>query len=157
MNDATVSLTGNLTSEPQHSETEDGVARTTFRFAHTPRRRDRAGSWVDGDTTFYSVTCWRSLAQNVAQSLHKGDPVVLTGTLRGRDWTNGERSGTSLEISALTVGHDLGRGVSLFRRVSRRVPEAAASGEPGSAAEGAVADDLAGVLDDEALLEPVAF
>jgi len=118
MNDAHITLVGNLVSDPQHSSAEDGVARTTFRFAHTPRRR-REDGWVDGDTTFYQVTCWRQLAVNTAQSLHRGDPVIVRGMLRGREWSSGERSGTSLEISADSVGHDLNRGITLLRRLQR--------------------------------------
>lgn len=140
MNDAQVSLVGNLTSDPQHFQSEDGVVRATFRIAHNSRRRGADGGWVDGDTTYYTVTCWRALAQNVAQCLHKGDPVLVRGTLRGRDWTTAERSGTSLEVTAESVGHDLARGVSTFRRVSRSKPaegvlEAAAEIVDGAAEE----------------------
>ncbi|RZS89834.1 single-strand DNA-binding protein [Motilibacter rhizosphaerae] len=131
MNDAYVTLVGNLTSDCRHGETEEGVPRTNFGLAHTPRRRLRDGSWADGDTTFYSVTCWRDLAVNAANSLRKGDPVVVRGTLRSREWTSGERSGTALELSADTVGHDLSRGSTHFRRAERKErtaePEAVAA------------------------------
>jgi len=125
MNDAFVTLVGNIASEPLHTET-DGVARTTFRVAHTPRRRREEG-WVDGDTTFYQVTCWRQLARNTAQSLHKGERVIVRGSLRGRDWSSGERSGTSLEINADSIGHDLTAGVTELRRVLREPAAAAAA------------------------------
>jgi single-strand DNA-binding protein len=118
MNDAHITLVGNLVSDPQHSSADDGVARTTFRFAHTPRRR-RDDGWVDGETTFYQVTCWRQLAENAARSLRRGDPVIVRGMLRGREWSNAERSGTSLEISADSIGHDLNRGITSLWRLPR--------------------------------------
>ncbi|MDP9394379.1 MAG: single-stranded DNA-binding protein [Actinomycetota bacterium] len=123
MNEARVTVSGNVVTDPRHVETQDGVHITSFRLASTPRRWDRRiRQWVDGDTSYYSVTCWRHLAQNAAASLHKGDPVVVTGDLRVREWTSGERSGTSADIDAVALGHDLSRGMSEFRRVSRTRP-----------------------------------
>ena len=77
-------------------------------------------------TTFYQVTCWRQLAENTAQSLRRGDPVIVRGMLRGREWSSGERSGTSLEINADSVGHDLNRGITQLRRLKPPAPRPAA-------------------------------
>jgi len=55
--------------------------------ASTPRRLDKGtGEWSDGQTLWFGVTCWRSLAENIAASLHTGDKVVLTGRLATRPW-----------------------------------------------------------------------
>ncbi|HEX6577593.1 MAG TPA: single-stranded DNA-binding protein [Jiangellaceae bacterium] len=121
MSDAFITLIGNIASEIRSINTQRGTAITSFRFAHTPRRIDRqTGRWGDGPTSFFGVTCWRGLAEHVSASLHKGDPVVLYGRLRVRDWKNDDgRSGRDAEIDAISIGHDLTRGTSEFTRVTR--------------------------------------
>jgi single-strand DNA-binding protein len=120
MNESSLTIFGNVATEPKHLETETGLHITSFRLASTSRRRDRhTNEWVDHETSYYSVSCFRGLARNVAASLRLGDPVVVTGTPRVRDWSNDERSGTSVDIAAATVGHDLRRGVGRFERVNR--------------------------------------
>jgi single-strand DNA-binding protein len=73
-------------------------------------------SWVDGETNWYTITSFSKLAINTASSVSKGDRIVVSGKLRIRDWDNGERSGTSVEIEATTLGHDLSWGTSVFTR-----------------------------------------
>ena len=65
-----------------------------------------------------TVTCWRSLGENVFNSLHKGQPVVVSGRYYMREYTVDEATRTSYELEATAVGHDLTRGVAEFRRVS---------------------------------------
>lgn len=93
-----------------------------FRVASTPRQYDQATrTWRDLETTWMSVKAWRVLAQNAAESLTIGDPVVVIGKLRTESWTSkdGEpRESTVLE--ATLIAHDLGRGVTTFRRVDRQ-------------------------------------
>lgn len=121
MSEAIVTLVGNIASDVRTITSERGTAITTFRFAQTPRRIDRnTGRWGDGPTSFYSVTCWRTLAEHCEKSLHKGDPVVVFGRLRIRDWKNDDgRVGRDAEVDAMTVGHDLVRGTTEFTRVRR--------------------------------------
>lgn len=99
------------------------VATASFRLACTPRIR-RAGDWTDGETTWLTVTCFRSLAEHAASSVRKGDPVVVIGRLRTQVWT---KDGTQQErtvLEALTIGHDLTKGTSAFNRSERaQVPE----------------------------------
>jgi single-strand DNA-binding protein len=56
------------------------------------------------------------LAINSAGSVNKGDRLVVAGKLRIRDWDNGERAGTSVEVEADSLGHDLTWGSSVFTR-----------------------------------------
>ncbi len=72
--------------------------------------------WKDGDTNWFTITAFKNLAINTANSLSKGERIVVTGTLRVRDWDNGERSGTSVEIEADSIGHDLAWGTATFTR-----------------------------------------
>jgi single-strand DNA-binding protein len=74
--------------------------------------------WVDAETNWYTITSFKTLATNTASSISKGDRIVVSGTLRVRDWDNGTNSGTSVEIEADTIGHDLSWGTSSFVRTA---------------------------------------
>lgn len=94
-------------------------------MAASHRRFDRtANKWVDGETNWFTVTAFRQLAINSAGSVSKGERVLVTGKLRVRDWDNGERAGTSVEVEAEALGHDLTWGTAVFTRtVLVREPE----------------------------------
>lgn len=112
-----LTVSGLVATTPRHLVTADGLAITSFRLASSNRRFDRsAGKWVDGETNWYTITAFRQLGINVAGSVNKGDRIIVQGVLRVRDWDNGERSGTSVEIEAESVGHDLTWGSSVFTR-----------------------------------------
>jgi single-strand DNA-binding protein len=113
----TVSVTGLVATTPRHIVTQDGLPITSFRLASSYRRFDLSqGKWVDGETNWFTVTSFKQLAINASGSLSKGDRITVTGTLRVRDWDNGERSGTSVELEATSMGHDLSWGTSVFTR-----------------------------------------
>ncbi|WBU39050.1 single-stranded DNA-binding protein [Homoserinibacter sp. YIM 151385] len=135
----TITLTGVVATPPRHVETGERLHITSFRLASTQRRFDRAQQkWVDGDTNWYTVTAFRQLAVNAAASIEKGQRVVVSGRLRIRDWTAGERSGTNIEIDAEMLGHDLAWGTSRFTRTSGAGD--AAAGQAAQADPGAMPD-----------------
>lgn len=112
-----LTVAGLVATTPRHLITADGLPITSFRLASSNRRFDRtAGKWVDGETNWYTITAFRQLAINVAGSINKGDRIMVQGVLRIRDWDNGERSGTSIELEAEAMGHDLTWGNSVFTR-----------------------------------------
>jgi single-strand DNA-binding protein len=81
--DITITVTGNLTDDPELRYTPSGVAVAKFRVASTPRIYDKASNqWKDANPSFMAVTVWRQLAENVAESLKRGDRVIAHGTLR---------------------------------------------------------------------------
>jgi single-strand DNA-binding protein len=99
-------------------------------LAASSRRFDREqAKWIDGETNWYTITAFRQLAINLATSVSKGERVMVTGKLRIRDWDNGERAGTSVEIEAEHLGHDLLWGTASFTRTVL-VNEADADEEP---------------------------
>lgn len=111
----TITVTGNVATAPEMKRTPTGVAITTFRVASGQRRYDReAGAWVDAGTNWYTVSVFRALADHAYASLQKGDRVILSGRLRLRDWDNGTRRGTAVEIDAEALGHDLRWGTTTF-------------------------------------------
>jgi single stranded DNA-binding protein len=85
MPDTHVTITGNLTDDPEVSFTPNGAAVTNFRLAVTARIKD-GDTWKDGDTSFYRITAWRQLATHVGDSLAKGNRVIVVGQLRARSW-----------------------------------------------------------------------
>ncbi|WP_375384147.1 single-stranded DNA-binding protein [uncultured Microbacterium sp.] len=115
----TITVTGNIATDPDFKRTPAGVAITGFRVASSQRRFDRnTGAWVDGVTNFYSVSTFRGLAEHAFASFKKGDRVLLTGRLRLREWDNGTKRGTTAEIDAEAIGHDLLWGTTTFVRAS---------------------------------------
>lgn len=112
-----ITTAGLVATTPRTIVTADGIQITSFRLATSDRRYDRhQARWVDGNTNWYTVTAFRQLATNVAASINKGDRILVQGKLIIRDWDNGERAGTSVEIEAEAMGHDLTWGVSSFTR-----------------------------------------
>ncbi|MFD0560353.1 single-strand DNA-binding protein [Stackebrandtia endophytica] len=117
MFDTLITIIGNVATKPNRRALSAG-ALTDFRMASTSRRYDKATeSWVDGDELFLKVSCWRALADNVADSIRVGDPVIVRGRLYSRRITEGTAAGRYVyEVSAQSVGHDLARGVGDFQR-----------------------------------------
>ncbi|TAL45906.1 MAG: single-stranded DNA-binding protein [Salinibacterium sp.] len=112
-----ITLTGLVGTTPRNIVTSEGLSITSFRFASTQRRFDRSQErWIDGDTNWYTITTFRQLALNTHASVKKGERVIVTGRLRIREWTDGDRTGTNVDIEADAVGHDLGWGSTVFSR-----------------------------------------
>jgi len=104
-----ITIFGLVATTPRHLVTQDGLPITSFRLASTD----------DNDSTnWFTITAFKQLAINTAVSVSKGDRVIITGSLRIRDWDNGERAGTSVEVEATTVGHDMSYGSSVFTRTT---------------------------------------
>ena len=112
-----ITVAGLVATTPRHLVTQDGLPITSFRLACSQRRFDRTqNKWLDGETNWFTVTAFRQLAINLATSINKGERILAHGRLRVRDWDNGERAGTSVEIEADHVGHDLVWGNAEFTR-----------------------------------------
>jgi single-strand DNA-binding protein len=138
-----ITLTGIVASEPRSITTSEGLAITSFRLASSQRRFDRGQQkWIDADTNWYSITMFRQLATNCAVSIHKTDRVVVTGRLRVKDWTTGDKSGTNIEVDADAIGHDLSWGTAAFSRnaVSARTDAPLPSDAAGFPSEAVHAD-----------------
>lgn len=112
-----ISVAGLVATTPRHLVTQEGLPITSFRLASSHRRFDRSqNKWIDGETNWFTVTGFRQLAINASTSVSKGDRILVAGKLRVRDWDNGERAGTSVEIEAEAIGHDLSWGSAVFTR-----------------------------------------
>ncbi|MFG3225568.1 single-stranded DNA-binding protein [Kitasatospora sp. NPDC048194] len=141
MNETHVTVLGNVATEVSYGETANGVPMANFGLGCTERRYDRERAcWVDGETQWLRVTAWRALAVNLIGSVAKGDPVLVTGRLRVREWTDGEVKRSRAEIDARSVGHDLTRGTSAFRRASGVRGQPPGGPGPGAAEAARAAD-----------------
>jgi single-strand DNA-binding protein len=147
INDANIDFAGFVASEPSFKRLDSGTSTAKLRVAYTERRFNReTGEWGDGPTSFVTVVCWRTLADNVAVCLRKGEPVLVRGRLRVREYEGKEGSrGSVTEVEASSVGHDLSRGVAHFSRTRRAAGETAAeSAEALAAASSRDSEEQAG-------------
>lgn len=141
MNLTHITVVGNVAQEPKLRQTGDGTPVTSFRVASTPRV-NKGGEWVDGAATFLTVNCWRALAENVTDSLRRGDPVLVHGRLTQRNFqTPDGQPRVSYEVEAIAVGHDLTRGHANFHRNRRSEQVAVSTAEEPAQVE--VADEEA--------------
>ena len=121
--DAAVWVTGNVGSEVELKEFREGVTYASFRLACTPRIW-RGGQWGDDESTWMGVVCTKALALNVKSSIGKGDPVIAVGRLRTERWIDSQGVlQERLKLEAQSVGHDLTRGTSVFRKTNRAAPD----------------------------------
>ncbi len=103
-NTNSVTLIGNLVDDPELRFTPSGVAMTKIRFAVNKRYQNREGEWQE-ETSFFGGTCWRDMAENVAESLQKGLRVIVVGELQQRSWETQEGDKRSVvEVDIKEIG-----------------------------------------------------
>jgi single-strand DNA-binding protein len=124
-----VTIVGNLTDDPELRYTPNGAAVCKFRIAVNRRIQDGNGQWKDGEASYFSVNCWRGLAENVAESLTRGTRVVVTGRLQYRAWENQDGDKRSaVEIEADEIGPSLKWATARMERNPRSTGSTATSG-----------------------------
>ena len=107
MADTTTTIVGNLTRDPELRFTTSGKAVANFGVACN-RLLSRPGEERREEVSFFNCVAWDSLASNMADALHKGDRVVVTGRLQQRSWETDEGDKRStVEITAEEVGASL--------------------------------------------------
>jgi single-strand DNA-binding protein len=121
MQEIQVQFTGNTTDDPALSYTTSGQARCVFSVAVTPRRLVN-GEWKDGEPSFPRVTAWGPMAENVAESLRKGDRVIVTGVMSQRTYKNRENEDVTVwGVRADEIGISLKFNSANSMRARRRV------------------------------------
>ena len=119
--ETTITVVGNLTSDPELRFTPSGSAVANFTIASTPRTFDRQSSeWKDGETLFLRASVWREAAENVAETLTKGTRVVAQGRLKSRtyDTKEGEKR-TVMELEVDEIGPSLRYASAKVSRTQR--------------------------------------
>jgi single-strand DNA-binding protein len=133
--DTTITVIGNLTDDPELRFTPSGAAVAKFRVASTPRYMDKTtNEWKDGDPLFLSCNVWRQAAEHVAESLKRGDRVIVSGRLKQRSYETREgEKRTVIELEVDEVGPSLKYATTKVTKATR--------GSQGGAPAGGSADD----------------
>lgn len=84
--DNTVTLTGNATRDPELRFTPSGAAVASFGLAVNRRWQNRQSQEWEEEVSFFDVSCWAQLAENVSESVAKGMRVTVTGRLEQQSW-----------------------------------------------------------------------
>lgn len=104
----TTVLIGNLTADPELRFINSGAAVVSFTVASTPRIYDKATQeWKDGEALFMRCSLWRDAAENVAESLHKGNRVIVFGKLKQRSYEKDGDKRTTIEMEVEEIGPSL--------------------------------------------------
>ncbi|HLU29688.1 MAG TPA: single-stranded DNA-binding protein [Glycomyces sp.] len=117
-----ITVVGNLTADPELRFTPSGAAVASFTVASTPRTFDRqSNEWKDGETLFLRCSVWREAAENVAESLAKGNRVIVQGRLvqRSFETREGEKR-TVVEMQVDEVGPSLRYATAKVTRTQRQ-------------------------------------
>jgi single-strand DNA-binding protein len=103
-----VTIIGNLVDEPELRFTSGGKAVASFTVAESKRIKQPDGTWVDGPSTFWRCSIWESAAENMTESLHKGQRVIVVGDISDRSFETkqGEKR-TVKDVTATEVGPSL--------------------------------------------------
>lgn len=110
-NETNMTIVGFLTSDPELKNTSSGLAVVNITIASTPRKFNKDTSqWDDGQTLFMRATAWRTMAEQIASTMKKGDKVVALGKLIAesyKDKEGNDRTSTRLDLES--IGLDLSR------------------------------------------------
>ena len=135
MRDNSVTLVGNLVDDPELRFTPVGVAMAKVRFA-VNRRYQTNDEWQE-ETSFFGGTCWRDMAENVAESLQKGSRVIVTGSLEQRTWETQEGDKRSVvEVRIDDIGPSVRWATATVTRTPRSGGGDWAGGQGGGGAGG---------------------
>lgn len=117
-----ITVQGNLVDDPELRFTPAGHAVAKFRIASTPRTFDKStNEWKDGETLFLTVSAWRKLGENVAESLKRGDRAVCVGALKQRSYEDREGvKRTVYELDAEDVAVSLKNATATVTKTSGR-------------------------------------
>jgi single-strand DNA-binding protein len=141
-----ITVTGNLTADPELRFTPSGTAVANFTIASTPRTFDRqAGEYKDGETLFLRASVWREAAEYAGETLTKGTRVIAQGRLKPRSYeTKAGEKRTMLELEIDEIGASLRFGPATLHRSPRADNHSAdeSAGEPAGEAAGVHPVDL---------------
>lgn len=120
--DSIMTIWGNLTAAPKLRFTPAGTAVANFTVASTPRTFDpNTNEWTDGDALFMRCNVWRTLAENVAESLERGSNVFVTGRLKQRNYETREGEKRSvIELDVDNIGPSLKFATAKITRIYKK-------------------------------------
>lgn len=99
--EASITVVGNVGGDPEIRFTQSGKAVASFSIANTPRKKNAAGDWEDDETLWLRVNVWGWKGEAAAETIRKGNRVIVVGRLSPRTWETKEgEQRTSLEVTA---------------------------------------------------------
>jgi single-strand DNA-binding protein len=118
-----ITISGNITREPEMRYTPSGVSKVTFGVAVNRSWRNQQTQEWEEQTSFFNVVAWRQLAENVSASLTKGSRVVVSGRLEQRSWeTESGEKRSIVEVVADDVAPSLRFATAEVHKVERSGP-----------------------------------
>ena len=115
-----ITISGNITRDPEMRYTPSGVSKVTFGVAVNRSWRNQQTQEWEEQTSFFNVVAWRQLAENVGASLTKGSRVVVSGRLEQRSWETEQGEKRSIvEIVADDVAPSLRFATAEIHKVER--------------------------------------
>jgi single-strand DNA-binding protein len=116
-----ITIVGNATRDPELRFTASGQAVASFGVAVNRRWQNRQTNEWDEATSFFDVTCWAQMAENVAESVQKGTRVVVSGRLDQRSWeTDNNEKRSKVEIVADEIAPSLRYATAEVTKNERR-------------------------------------
>ncbi len=97
-----LTITGNLTKDPELRNLPSGQAVCNFRIAHNERRKGSNGEWTDSPA-YFDVTVWSGLGEWIAKNVIKGQKVVVGGRLKWREYEVDGAKRQAVDITADSV------------------------------------------------------
>jgi single-strand DNA-binding protein len=127
-----ITIIGNLTADPELRFIPSGAAVASFTIASTPRTFDKqTGEWKDGEALFLNCSLWREAAENVTESLHRGDRVIATGQLKQRSFeTKSGEKRTVVELAVDEIGPSMRYAVAKVEKTTKSKPKAPPAAKP---------------------------
>jgi single-strand DNA-binding protein len=127
-----ITISGNITREPEMRYTPSGVSKVTFGVAVNRSWRNQQTQEWEEQTSFFNVVAWRQLAENVSASMTKGSRVVVSGRLEQRSWETEQGEKRSIvEIVADDVAASLRFATAEIHKVERSGPDGGGGGGGG--------------------------
>ena len=131
MNGNTVTLCGNITADPELRFTPSGQATASFGIAINRKWDDKATGEKKEAVSFFDVVCWQDMAENVSESLQKGDRVIVVGRLEQRSWESDNGMRYKVEVVADEVGPSVRWATAEVKKNERKNPEPPAKASSG--------------------------
>ena len=123
-NEPILTVVGNMVADPELKYTANGAAVANFTVASTPRSYDKGrAEWVDGEPLFMRCSIWREAAENAAESLKKGQRVIVTGKLKSRSYDKDGAKKTVVELEVDEIGPSLRYAVVVTDKAGAAKPK----------------------------------
>ena len=128
--DNTVTVSGNITKDPELRYTTGGRGVASFGLAVNRSWKGKDGEWQE-EVSFLNVVAWADLGENAAASLTKGTRVIVTGRLaqRSYDTREGEKRSVT-EIVADDIGASVKRATVEVSKTERTQSSSARTSDP---------------------------